>query len=407
MRSFSLLPCSVLRYILAFFTLTGSFHANAQTEYFVSVDELTGNFTAINKFPTVSWIQPTGFAYCEARHRYTFCGSRDASHWFLYTVDATTGAIVSKPSLNLFSDDANEKIFNLAYSDNKLYGILRNRSGNTASFVVLDPGSGEYEIISKLDNIKYFTYEPGMVSKDNTRFMFVHVDSSDMWHLSTLSISDGTLLSNLVIPGAITQGTYDDSLDKVVTIQYDAQNTPRLVSIDPSTGNIHTIRNKLPVTGNYGLLGTFAYNRARQAYTFVGPDATGTPYIVTLSPDSSADIFAPFPFVNTSGDNVVGFQFDNILGKMFAIHWESISSDVSSLVIYPNPFFQKATISLPKQYHSVVTTIYTIDGKLVRTLKSIDTANVVLDRNDLAAGMYFIKVTGDGDEVGCAKLVAD
>ncbi len=72
--------------------------------------------------------------------------------------------------------------------------------------------------------------------------------------------------------------------------------------------------------------------------------------------------------------------------------------DIKTMLVYPVPSSGNITISL-RDFNSPTfdLVVYDITGKLVRTATNLSTkSNYTLERNGLTAGIYFIKVTADG-----------
>lgn len=65
----------------------------------------------------------------------------------------------------------------------------------------------------------------------------------------------------------------------------------------------------------------------------------------------------------------------------------------SSLIIYPNPVINLATISTPIQFNNLEIAIYDIQGKLKKKLEFHNSHKLVFDRENLVNGLYFIRVT--------------
>lgn len=73
----------------------------------------------------------------------------------------------------------------------------------------------------------------------------------------------------------------------------------------------------------------------------------------------------------------------------------------------PNPFSQTARISFsPGQtIGNIALEIYNLQGQLVATNHYTDCSNIILQRNGLCEGMYFLKLTLDGKRVETRKVV--
>jgi hypothetical protein len=94
-------------------------------------------------------------------------------------------------------------------------------------------------------------------------------------------------------------------------------------------------------------------------------------------------------------------------------HTSLITTDVSSvnetfneknISIYPNPFFEEATLSSNKLLNNATLTINNLYGQTVKEIKNITEKTVILNRDHLASGIYFIYLTQD-NKTYAKKLV--
>jgi hypothetical protein len=72
--------------------------------------------------------------------------------------------------------------------------------------------------------------------------------------------------------------------------------------------------------------------------------------------------------------------------------------------VYPNPFTDFATLTLPHDNGSSYTlTVYDLFGKLLRT-QHFTTSTVKIEKADLPAGVYFYRIMGDSAIIGRGRL---
>ncbi len=418
-------PMSMLRQkCLCFLVLAivATHHAGAQMEYFVNVDRTTGLFRKISTLPDVKWIKGLYGAYDQQKHRYTFCGGDDSYDWRLYTIDALTGQVVYSPRFKDFGSDG--RVYNLQFSesDGILYGLYWDNIAKKLSFVSVNPVTGDFNIINTIEGARNYmmpeAYFSPMIDKKRNRYMFAGSDTLNKPHLYTLDIATGNILYSPPFQLKIIQMKYDPGLDKIFGI-YSATwggmnglvDTQQLVSVDPQSGNYETIggptiRN---ITAHFTLASTYTYREATHEYIFSGADTAGS-YLVSLKANGEVTYMPNFSFVNHAGANVIVFQYDQSLDKLFAIHWEPKTikglSD-NNTVVFPNPFTTDATIALKDYYGTVVSQVYDAAGRVVARAVDSNTNVVTIKRNALPTGVYFVRIVADGVAFAALKLLAE
>lgn len=79
----------------------------------------------------------------------------------------------------------------------------------------------------------------------------------------------------------------------------------------------------------------------------------------------------------------------------------------SHLSVYPNPVQQKATVILPAFQNTSLLVLYSMTGHIVRQLP-VTTSEMVIERDGLPNGMYFLTVVQEGRIIHMSKLaIAD
>jgi hypothetical protein len=102
-------------------------------------------------------------------------------------------------------------------------------------------------------------------------------------------------------------------------------------------------------------------------------------------------------YIGTSGD----FTISNATGITDPLSSEHMN-------VYPNPLIDYATIEVYNPLHNRYSlTLYNSQGKPVRTIQQMANGRVTVERKNLTAGLYFIRLS-DGNEI-CAvgKLVVN
>jgi len=384
-------------------------HTKAQNEYFVTVDQQTGDFNKIKMFHDVNWIEPYDIAYDQANHRYLFCGGRTTKNWQLYSVDANTGNVLDSPVFLNFSDPL-DNIYSLAYSDvnNLLYGLHWSDSAKKEYFISINPVTGVYTIVNELTGVHYI--EPqSTIDKINGYYFFFGTDSIG-WHYYSIDLSSGNIIHSPLSINGISQMEYDEQEQKIYGLYYQADSGIFFVSTDPATANLTRIASIPNIKYIEGGANYYAYDAANHHYIFVGLDSNNNDYLLTLNSINGQILYkTSFSYVSQDSDNVVCFQYDNALNKLYAIHWESHTvtpPSNSKMYVYLNPFTTETNILFKNTYANIEVVLFTEDGKLVSKQSFSNTNQVTLNRNNLACANYYASVFADNAHIGNIKLVA-
>lgn len=108
---------------------------------------------------------------------------------------------------------------------------------------------------------------------------------------------------------------------------------------------------------------------------------------------------APDPKGN-SALYVDNLSFDNLITGIAAI-----DADKNKISVYPNPFFYETTLQIPSILKNPTLTVYNSFGQQVKQIKSISGEKVILFRDNLSSGLYFIRLTEDSKVITADKLV--
>ena len=78
----------------------------------------------------------------------------------------------------------------------------------------------------------------------------------------------------------------------------------------------------------------------------------------------------------------------------------------NSLKVYPNPFSDQVVIAFDNPNHEEFDfTIHDISGRVMRQLSNISGTQLVLERQDLQAGVYFAVLRGKDGRFATTKLM--
>ncbi|MDD3874985.1 MAG: T9SS type A sorting domain-containing protein, partial [Bacteroidales bacterium] len=80
--------------------------------------------------------------------------------------------------------------------------------------------------------------------------------------------------------------------------------------------------------------------------------------------------------------------------------------NLSEMIIFPNPFREKTTITFPNPGNTTYRLdVYNVAGQLVKTIDNINDGFIELDRDYLSTGFYMIELTGE--EVFRGKIIVN
>jgi len=75
--------------------------------------------------------------------------------------------------------------------------------------------------------------------------------------------------------------------------------------------------------------------------------------------------------------------------------------------LFPNPFSNQATLQFSNLQQKTSFTLYNVNGQTVKSIKNIDSDQIIIDRNNLASGLYYFVLTTDNKIVATGNLVAE
>jgi acetyl esterase/lipase len=75
--------------------------------------------------------------------------------------------------------------------------------------------------------------------------------------------------------------------------------------------------------------------------------------------------------------------------------------------LYPNPFSSSTTIETSDNFNNLTLTIFNLNGQQVKEIKNISGSGFTLYRDNLASGLYFMRLTQDSKLVLMDKLAID
>ncbi|MFY7989286.1 MAG: FISUMP domain-containing protein [Fluviicola sp.] len=81
------------------------------------------------------------------------------------------------------------------------------------------------------------------------------------------------------------------------------------------------------------------------------------------------------------------------------------NTNEGSINIYPNPFSTQTTLQTDHYLNNATLKVYNFYGQLNSQIKNINGQTIVLQRENLASGLYFVHLIQDKQVIGISKLV--
>lgn len=176
--------------------LIGLHWDNSQsTEYFISINTTTGGYTLINSLPGIALI--AGFStYDDINNRYIFIGKDNTGNWYLYSINAANGNIISNPPY------PNVGIGDLLYgnSTNTLYGLRWDNLSSTEYLSSIDPTTGTVTDINSIPGVLWILDGFMVFDNFNKRYIFRGGDNNGIWHLYSINAITGDIVYDPVFP---------------------------------------------------------------------------------------------------------------------------------------------------------------------------------------------------------------
>ena len=309
------------KYFLAVLFNLSCFFLFSQTEYIVEIDGATGGFTKIGSgISGITYVYPNIRAYDETNRRYIFEGGLVTPD-HLFSIDVTNDLTISNPPYTQFDGLQ----FEFDNSTGKLFGLFFDNTRTLYFLDTINPATGAHANLST-DSIPNIGICQGFTTFDEIHHQYIMSDA-----LSVLSVNAVTgLISSYatlgLLPGEILLCpglSYDNSAGFLYGLLWDSQGTNKyfLVSIDPATGSITKIGSG---TTSLNQGGSSAIDKAHQQYMYLYSNpAAGGYEIATMDIATGNLVYNAVVQLFNANDNFSGLEYDNVLGKLYSIHWET------------------------------------------------------------------------------------
>ncbi|MBI4929565.1 MAG: T9SS type A sorting domain-containing protein [Bacteroidetes bacterium] len=402
--------------LIALFLFIDSF---AQGEYIVEINRTNGNFNKITSaIPGITYVYANVRAYNETNGTFIFQGGM-ISPDYLYSIDVTNGSVISNPPFT-FVDG---KEFEFDNSTGTLYGLFFDTGLSQYFLETITPTTGVHVNVST-SPIPNMGICQGCSTFDEINNKYLLKGNNNILSIDATTgiISSNTalgLLSGEVLVGASL--SYDNSTGILYGLLWDSNITNKyfLVSINPSTGTVTKIGSGTTLLEQGG---SAIIDKVNQQYIYLYSSVSAGGWEIATIDIATGNVIynaliAPF----NANDNFYSLEYDNIQGKLYAIHWETNSTGISEqnhlnnfINIYPNPFSTQTTLQIDpvgnlsngagNPLHNATLTVYNCFGQAVKSLV-ISHSPFVIERGNLPSGLYFIRLMQDNKTIATEKLV--
>ena len=105
----------------------------------------------------------------------------------------------------------------------------------------------------------------------------------------------------------------------------------------------------------------------------------------------------------TTGEESFTFKFKDTASVTTSVHFANNS--FNTITIYPNPFSTQTTLQAYHLLHNATLTVDNCFGQTVKQIKNISGQTVILSRDNLATGLYFVHLTQNNQVIATKKIL--
>jgi len=196
-----------------------------QREYFVAVDPATGDFQIISELPDVNYIQVESSTFDVIHNQYIFLGFNFDGTEHLYTIDASTGAVLYSPPFTAF---INILDFEFDRNNGNIYALLLSNIGDHLQLVSINNQTLNYQAICTINNAEGVTSGFTTFDSNHERYIFCGPDLPDgIYRLYSVDVNSAQVISQppfYLLPEPISniiETQYDAGNDKLVALHWD------------------------------------------------------------------------------------------------------------------------------------------------------------------------------------------
>ena len=160
-----------------------------------------------------------------------------------------------------------------------------------------------------------------------------------------------------------------------------------------SSGILRWEKNLPTVPNGYG---TSIMQTTDRGYAICGTQVVNQIYTgaLAIKTDTSGNVYGAVDTLNIMNSTTTGV--------------EAKISPEQAIILYPNPFTYFTTIYIKNgNLQKASLSIYSVDGKEINRIDNINGNQIIIDRKNLSAGMYFYRLINSGQVISAGKLIAE
>lgn len=376
--------------------------AKAQGEFIVEIDEQNGTYSKVGPpISNVTYVFPDETAFNQNDGSFFFLSSLVEKR--LHSINTANGQVQNNPLIASATFG-----FEFDSATNSIYAIQNTTGGKKFVSVSLSSGA-QTNLGDTFGSPGYYQGDLFAISTLNDKYTFLDPPGI----LYTLETSTGTVLLNpdLTLPAGtiLLNMSYDNSTGNLFGIlKNNSTSTKYLASIDTVSGIVTPIGQG--TTSSEDANGSGTIDEVNQRY--IACSYSNQNYNILVLDLSSGNIVSN---VNINpiapNDNFHGLEYDNTLGKLYALHWDAQilgteDFETKEIALVPNPFSEYATLTIPDSRSEVFSIdIYDATGIRVKTIENIATNEFRIDREDLSTGFYFYQLSSNNVTFHTGKFI--
>jgi hypothetical protein len=214
-------------------SLVGLFNASPGVWQFVRVNSETGAQTLIAAVANLTSVQDGESVLDATTLRYYFIGTDNTSTKRLYTLNATTGAVIASPALS-FAD-----VLNIEFDLGTRQVIGLARLAGVLQFVRIDPATGNVSFVAAVTGLSAVQSGDATSDPPNSRYHFIGFDASGIRRLYTLSTQAFSIVFQPTVDRDLTSIQLDTRTGLVVGMSTTA-GAVDFVRVEPQFGTVAT-----------------------------------------------------------------------------------------------------------------------------------------------------------------------
>jgi hypothetical protein len=314
-----------MKRMFVFLFIISTIVSKSQTEYLVTVDPSTGNFTKINSIPGVQYVYLSLNAFEEHANSFIFTGSPPSNTpEYLYSLNNSNGDIIENPACSVSIDS-----YLYGDSSKTLYGIVPIGVPNRLHLVSINTKIGSYASISTLNNdLAGFG---GMTYNNNLNQLIIYgFDSNEVYRFYIIDGTTGNTISSNATTNNFLEFHFDNTSNQLYGFRYNSNYLFQMGTINPVNSAFSPVFN-VPA-GEEIIDQTSTFDEKDQQYIIPTTNNSGDWHLYFINVGTGEIVYRdPVEAVHGAADNVVEYKYDNISNILYALHWEENSMPVTFL----------------------------------------------------------------------------